>query len=353
MMTDVPIGACLSGGIDSSSICALSGAMTDDPEKFKVFTVFHPGANYDERQYSRAVVEKFGFQSIEVEPDLNDLFSPRRFEEIAYFQDQPVPSGSSYNEYMVSKTARESGVTVLLDGQGADEYFGGYHEFKSLAQRDHLRRLDFAEFVRGIPLYGDAKGNSVAQALKGLARDLSPVRRPVRKSATADLRRLDAGAAAARKDFLAVSLEQLVSTSLPHQLHSLDRNSMHWSVEARAPMTDFRLVELVLSLPTKYKVGGGFQKRILRDAVADLPDMVARRLDKIGFASPDGEFMRRRPDVVRPMLTEALACLARLVPAKAVMSHFEAMIEGRLPYDHIYFRLLSFHGWANAFGIEI
>lgn len=354
LMTDVPLGACLSGGIDSSSICAISSTLIERSKDFKVFTVFHPGAGYDERQYSREMVDRFGFHSIEVQPDLNDLFTGRRFEEMAKCQDQPIPSGSHYNEYVVFKTAREADVTVVLDGQGADEYFGGYGEFWDTAQFDHLRKLDISAFMQGIESRAESVGTSKGQILKGFVRAVSAPRRQ-RSGWRRKVGRPSAGrhaGAFSRQDFVDLSLEQMVTSSLPYQLHSLDRHSMRWSVEARMPMTDYRLVELVLSLPTEYKVGGGFQKRILRDAVPGLPANVANRRSKMAFGSPDREFMARRPDVIRPMLAEAAAYAARLVPAEAILSHFDAMVEGRAAYDSSYFRLLSFHAWGKAFGVN-
>lgn len=353
-IANVPLGACLSGGVDSSVICSISAGLVDDPGAFKVFTSFHQQDGYDERAYSRKVVETFGFHSIEVEPDLGFLFTPDAMQELARHQDQPISTGSHFNEYVIFKTAREAGVTVVLDGQGADEYFGGYGEFWHAAQMEHLRSLNLGAFRRGIDLRAQSTGRTTAEVLKRFAASLLPAKHGDGPGWVADARRILPGPTAPLtrpKGFNGLALEEVLSTSLPYQLHSEDRHSMRWSIEARMPMTDYRLVEKALSLPTEYKVGGGYQKRILRDAAPRLPREIATRRGKMGFVSADGEFMRRSPDTVRPMMAAAADYAKRFAPPQRVMADFDAMIEGRAPYHAGFFRLLSFHGWGKAFNV--
>lgn len=353
-IANVPLGACLSGGVDSSVICSISAGLVDDPSAFKVFTSFHREDGYDERAYSQKVVEAFGFHSIEVEPQLSELFTPQKMEEMARHQDQPLSTGSHFNEYMIFKTAREAGVTVVLDGQGADEYFGGYGEFWHAAQMEHLRSLNLGAFQRGIELRAASTGLSTADVLKRFAVSLLPARHTEPKGWIADARRAQSGRTVSRplpKSFNALSIEEVLVTSLPYQLHSEDRHSMRWSIEARMPMTDYRLVEKALSLPTEYKVGEGYQKRILRDAAPQLPREIATRRGKMGFVSADGEFMRRSAATVRPMMAAAADYAKRFAPADRVMADFDAMTQGKLAYHAGFFRLLSFHGWGKAFNV--
>jgi asparagine synthase (glutamine-hydrolysing) len=352
-IANVPLGACLSGGVDSSVICSISAGLVEDPSAFKVFTSFHQHEGYDERVYSRKVVETFGFHSIEVEPDLGVLFTPQTMQDLAWGQDQPLGSGSHFNEYMIFKTAREAGVTVVLDGQGADEYFGGYGEFWHAAQMEHLRTLNLAAFQRGIALRAESTGRSNAEITKRFAASLLPRKLVETPGWITEARRYGPAAAtpASATSFNALAIEEVLSTSLPYQLHSEDRHSMRWSIEARMPMTDYRLVEQALSLPTEYKVGRGYQKRILRDAAPELPREIATRRGKMGFVSADGEFMRRHAGAIRPMMAAAADYASRFVPAKRVMEDFDAMAAGKLAYHDGFFRLLSFHGWGKAFNV--
>lgn len=353
-IANVPLGACLSGGVDSSVICSISAGLVDDPSAFKVFTSFHRDDGYDERAYSRKVVERFGFHSIEVEPDLGVLFTPEKMEELARHQDQPLNSGSHFNEYMIFKTAREAGVTVVLDGQGADEYFGGYGEFWHAAQMEHLRALDIGAFKRGLALRAASRGQSESEVLKRFLASLAPKKFVEPAGFISEARQAlppRARNTATPKSFNGLALEEVLSTSLPYQLHSEDRHSMRWSIEARMPMTDYRLVEKALSLPTEYKVGQGFQKRILRDAAPELPREIATRRGKMGFVSADGEFMRRNAARIRPMMAAAADYAKRFVPADRVLADFDAVAEGKIAYHAGFFRLLSFHGWGKAFNV--
>jgi asparagine synthase (glutamine-hydrolysing) len=255
---------------------------------------------------------------------------------------------------MIFKTAREAGVTVVLDGQGADEYFGGYGEFWHAAQMEHLRSFNLAAFQRGIELRAASTRLSRTEVLKRFAASLRPARHAEPQGWIADARRALGRQAQVHprpKSFNALSVEEVLVTSLPYQLHSEDRHSMRWSIEARMPMTDYRLVETALSLPTEYKVGRGYQKRILRDAAPELPREIATRRGKMGFVSADGEYMRRAAATVRPMMAAAADYARRFVPADRVMADFDAMAEGRLAYHPGFFRLLSFHGWGKAFGV--
>jgi asparagine synthase (glutamine-hydrolysing) len=128
---------------------------------------------------------------------------------------------------------------------------------------------------------------------------------------------------------------------------------MRWSVESRLPFLDYRLVEYVLSLPTDFKVGGGFQKRILRDAVPELPDAVAMRRDKVGFASPDHACIAANTTLVREQILDALSRLGELVDADRVIGAFDRFCETGKGYDPAFFRLISFGAWCRAFNCTL
>ncbi|MDH7974955.1 asparagine synthase (glutamine-hydrolyzing) [Sphingomonas sp. AR_OL41] len=354
--SDVPIGSCLSGGIDSSVICSLSGTIVDDPSTFSVFTTYHESAAFDERYYSRQVVEKFGFRSIEILPDLGELFSPGVMSHLAWYQDQPFLSGSHFNEYIIFKAAHERGVTVILDGQGSDEYFGGYGEFWFAAQIEALRSFDIARFSQGISARAVATSRSTGQILRLFASTVLSRGKAAEPAWIADGRRRQGGAAIpphSGTNFVDLAVNEMTSSSLPYQLHSEDRNSMRWSIEARLPMLDHRLVEYALSIPTAYKVGAGYQKRVLRDATPELPTEIATRRAKMGFVSADSEYILHNGPAMRTFVEAAATRLSGRVDAKLVIEEFDAIIAGGRRYHDGIFRLLSLVAWADAFKISL
>lgn len=350
--SDVPLGASLSGGIDSSVLVTLSRTLFPDKDLTTISTLArHQG--YDETRFSRAVAEASKVHAIEIETNTSRVWDPDLHEELGYFQDQPIKGGSQYNEYLLFKAARENGFTVMLDGQGADEYFGGYGQFWLSAQYELLTWGRMKPFIAGLQANALTMNRSFLRELHTITRSLRAgllqKSHPLSDAAARWVRGAPPEAASKRlQRFLALSLEQLGRTSVPFQLHSQDRTAMRWSVESRVPFLDHEVVEFVLGLPTEYKVGQGYRKRILRDAVPELPSVITRRKDKIGFASPDALALREQAGHVRAMLQEASAHLKDLVDGDTLLRDFDAMVCGKSAYDAAFFRVLALDGWRRA-----
>ena len=354
-VANVPVGASLSGGVDSSSIAASSAAVVGDPGQFPLFTIYHADHRHDERRYAAQVTGRFGFRPVEVPVSLIDYYTPEWLESFAFSQDQPLPGGSHFNEHALFKAAHEAGVTVMLDGQGADEYFGGYGEFWLAAQRSAIKRGNLAEVGRNL------RGRSLTNA--------EPMSLTARKMIAALLRResdisplmagLWRGKGAARhayappKDFRPLSIDELVRSSIPYQLHSQDRNAMQFGIESRVPFLDHRLVEFVCSLPTDYLVGRGWQKRIFRDAMSELPNDIRWRRNKIGFSSPDAEFGAQYPERLAAMLDDAVSTLAPLLDAAELHRRLDRYRLDPGLYDPAIFRLISLAAWVRRFGVSL
>ena len=126
---------------------------------------------------------------------------------------------------------------------------------------------------------------------------------------------------------------------------------MRWSVESRLPFLDHSLVEYVLGLPTEYKVGVGFQKRILRDAVPELPEKVAKRKSKIGFASPDAVSIKGSQSSVRLQLKDTLRLFTSEVDDKKILRAYDDMVGNFSWYDPLFFRIVSLGAWIRSFNV--
>jgi asparagine synthase (glutamine-hydrolysing) len=351
LRSDVALGACLSGGIDSSVVVCLTRAMLPEVE-LPAISIYTQRPGYDERRFSRAVCRDTGAIPVEIEADTPQIWDSRWLEEIGYFSDQPTLSGSHYNQYLLYRYANQSGMKVVLDGQGADESFGGYGEFWFAAQIELLKSLHLVAFAQGLRANALSTGRSMMRETHSFVRNqIGRLRGSADGKAPEWLRQPVGGIHPVPTDFKGLSLLELTSTSLPYQLHSVDRNSMRWSVEARVPFLDHELVEFVVGLPTDFKVRKGVRKQTLRDAVPELPETVAQRRDKVGFASPDVESFHACLPEVREALTAAATNLEQFVDQARLMEHFERVVADGRGYDPAFFRILSLDGWRRAHGV--
>jgi len=355
-VADVEVGACLSGGIDSSSIVSLSSTLFP-AKRLRTITSFSTEPGYDERQYSRAVAEKFAIERVEVEPRTETLWEPGLHAEVAFYQEQPLAGGSQLNEYRVFEAGHRLGLKVMLDGQGADEYFGGYGEFWVSAQFELLRRGRFGDFLAGVSARAEAQGRSYHATLLGFVSALRAKSQATSQPTNADWLKRHAPSESKRRQgwqhFRDLSLEELSRSSVPFQVHSEDRSAMRWSVESRLPFLDHDLVEYVLSLPTAFKCRRGVQKAILRDAVEELPVQVARRRDKVGFASPDARYFFANSASIKASLAEAAERLDAFVEPEALMQRFCHVVDQRSSYSPVFLRVLALDGLVRAFDASI
>jgi asparagine synthase (glutamine-hydrolysing) len=246
-----------------------------------------------------------------VEPTFEGLL--RDLDALVRFQEEPFGSSSIYAQWCVMRDARERGITVLLDGQGADELFGGYPGSNGWA----LRSEGFAGVARGILSSRDRRDVVLA-----IGADWAPraaVRRHRRRSASpyaaAELRAASVGAVtrdSSREGFSSPLarelLRQTFKTSMPALLRYADRNSMAHSREVRLPYLDRRVAEFALSLPPRFLYRQGRTKAVLREAVRDLvPDVVLDRRDKIGYETPQAQWLSepRFIERIREILLDA------------------------------------------------
>jgi asparagine synthase (glutamine-hydrolysing) len=322
MVSDVPFGVFLSGGIDSSTNVALMAEQMDRP--VQTFSVGYAGQErYNEFRYARQVAEHFGAEHHEIvigEDDLVD-FLPG----LIYHQDEPIADPVCVPIYYVSKLARESGTIVIQVGEGADELFAGYTHWIDVLRLYHglwqsysrlpaaLRRVALAaapldrdsiryEFVRratvgeelfwgGAEAFGEArKSRLVGAGLRARLGDLSSwdVIRPYR-------RRFEERSSGVNGDYVNWMAYLDLRLRLPELLlMRVDKMSMATSIEARVPYLDHEFVGLALSVPERFKLNGGQTKALFKKAVRGLiPDTIIDR-PKQGFAVPVDEWLRTR-----------------------------------------------------------
>ena len=297
LRSDVPVGTSLSGGIDSSTIVMLSSELAGDHTRH-AFTARFPGYERDEWPYAAEVAERAHvIEHHAIEPTAAEAAAD--LDRLVLDEEEPVGSLSVYAQWRVMQAAHASGITVLLDGQGGDELFGGYPISAGFAVRAQGTRAVFEELAAGRSRAA-AVGRSIAvDFLPGparrwyLHRAASPYASSEAASSAAliDLRSREpwiSGADPLRRELLAESFE----TSLPELLRYGDRSSMAHSRELRLPLLDRRIAELAFSLPPSWVYEHGVTKRILRDAGRALvPESILRRTDKVGYEPPQQRWL--------------------------------------------------------------
>jgi asparagine synthase (glutamine-hydrolysing) len=313
LRSDVPIGTCLSGGLDSSSIVCLANKLvfngqSIDPrlvgERQKTFSSCFENPAYDERRFIEFVINQTGAEKNYVFPKAENLF--KDLSKLIWHQDEPFGSTSIYAQWNVMGLARERGVTVLLDGQGGDELLAGYPSSFYFLFSQKLKRLDLIGLIKEVKGF---HSNHMIMPRQFTTRMLDGLLPNWIKPFFQD--QLKTGMEWVREEFkkrhfrifpipkkFTNDLNNYLyhifrHTMLPGLLRYEDRNSMAFSLETRLPFLDYRIVEYVFSLPPEQKIKQGLTKVILRDAMGDiLPEEVRNRRDKMGFVTPEDVWFR-------------------------------------------------------------
>jgi asparagine synthase (glutamine-hydrolysing) len=366
LVSDVPIGAFLSGGVDSSTVVALMAQATEG--RVRTFSIGFDDGDFDELEHARAVAQRYETQHFEyvVKPNALDML-PR----LAWQFDEPFADSSALPTYYVSKITREH-VTVALSGDGGDENFLGYTRY-ARAQRLH-ERLDAFPAVLARPLLRlaarllppGARGQGYLDLLGAPPVDryfklvayqrsetlrslLSPgAREHVKPVVTPELfRRL---AAEGRTRDYASTLQYLdIHSYLPDDiLTKVDRTSMAVSLEARVPLLDHMLMEYVATMPTALKFRDGAGKVILKRAMAaDLPAGILDRR-KMGFGLPIASWFRRElTDYVRDVLVGHRTRQRGLVDPVVVSALLDEHQSGGRDRSSQIWALLALEEWAR------
>lgn len=322
LRSDVKLGTSLSGGLDSSSIvAAIDKVKSQNPIaiglKNETFSAVFPGFEKDESEYINKLTAAYPSINHFVTPTANDLIND--LEKIRYHQEEPFGSSSIFAQYKVYELARQQGVTVLLDGQGADEILAGYPKYihwylqelfaakkKQLLKKEKaaLRSNEFS-FNWGIKNYLAAKlpKQAAAQIEKDTAYDVQH-----NKQLTKEFRKAFYNRQAIYKPIYTTLNDALyyntMQTGLEELLRYADRNSMAHGREVRLPFLNHELVQFIFSLAPHYKINKGWTKWILRESMKNsLPTEIVWRKNKIGFETPQKQWMR--DGAVREAIHEA------------------------------------------------
>ncbi|NVN92178.1 MAG: asparagine synthase (glutamine-hydrolyzing) [Desulfuromonadales bacterium] len=308
MRSDVPVGSCLSGGLDSSAIVMNMNNMLADGQQLHTFSYIVDDPIIGEEKYVDLICRDGDIISHKTRSTSEELIAD--LERLVQIQEQPFMGPSIYAQYRVFRLAHEMGMKVMLDGQGADELFSGYYSsigarLASLVCRGQMgdvwrvlrnapdnmkeHRLRMLSFSLGRIIPAGMVNRIVA--LTGIPSFPSCVDQNwfVERGVRHHMRPHGHGKDALREESL-LSIEQL---SLPQLLRYEDRNSMCFSIESRVPFCSKAIAEFALSLPDHFLLSNeGVTKSVFREAMKDLVPQVILRRDKVGFATPARDWQK-------------------------------------------------------------
>jgi len=345
LRSDVAVGTCLSGGIDSSTLAVLINELIriEAPQSVgirqKTFSAYFDDVRFDERRYIDEVVAVTAVDGYRIQPAAGKVWDDLR--PLIAIQDEPFGSLSIYAQYCVMRLAAER-VKVVLDGQGADELLAGYLAYEwsyilGLAGSFHWYRA-LCEKIGAIRHHHGFIRDSIRQLL---------VRAGRRKLLRGEAPKVDRYGGSLDR----VLYRELIATNLTALLHYEDRNAMAFSIESRVPYLDVHLVEYIASLPLDQKIRFGVTKHVLRRAIKGLvPEPVRCRTDKMGFVTPEEVWMKEelRPFVLDVFTSDAFHARPYWDP-DAVVKNYLAFLAGKSAYSPEIFRIFCAELWLQMF----
>lgn len=353
LRSDVPVGTCLSGGLDSSSVALVAAQMhrSVSNSPFRAITAISEDPRNSEETYAEKVVSAGELHWIKVRPRYEDFRETLPF--VVRHQEEPFGSPSICMQAFVMQAARDHGIVVLLDGQGGDETLLGYDRYYAAYCVDLWRNRGPREAVLWARQAMQSNANMNvwrlgafllfglvprARYLYYLQRSDYFASRPRRPEWIGPMAR-------AYLDLRSLQILELETTSLPPLLRYEDKNSMAFSIEARLPFLDYRLVERSLSLMPRVKMYAGWTKWMLRNSMSDLlPDSIAWRRDKIGFAAPETLWLDRHREIMEQKVLRS-PIIGRFCDLERLRRKYRAL---NLKCQ---WRLYSVALWEEEFGV--
>ena len=369
LRSDVPVGVFLSGGLDSTSILSLMARELEGQGEQPPTAFTYQSPDFDERRYIDDTIAQTRARLLTLEVPPARLWDS--VEEMLRFQDEPVHSPTAVVGYELMRMARTSGVTVVLNGQGADETLGGYFSYfrqywYSMARRGALvaaarevRRHHRVHGSRTIPLLRDVAERLVTRPVastawyKAMGTKRKSRRRDPGGAFQTDLHRLVPGESPIDGDAVSEVLRASVEVKpLPLYLRVEDRNSMAHSVEARLPFCDYRMAELGWALPLDWKLRGPWNKYALRQGMAGIiPESVRTRPDKMGFPTSARRWIQNEWHApIRDLLSSAAARQRGIYHPERVEALLDQHRNGDADHSSVLFRMAQFELLAKRYG---
>ncbi len=374
LRSDVPVGFCLSGGLDSSTIVSISNHLNQQQEipqladGIKAFTASNNSV-YDESKWAKIVADHANVEWINTVVNADTLF--QELENIIYHQDIPLFSTSTYAQNRVMRSAREHNISILLDGQGGDEIFAGYPPFYTGFLNQLLCNFQLSDYVKELKSFKNSptSGSIYLLSLVKMAADkllpnmikqklsvtLKPEFKLLNVSKIKEYRhQIQFSGEFRNKGVNKMLKEYCTATYLKNLLRWEDRCSMQFSIESRTPFSDDKeLIEYLFSLPANYKIHHGWSKYIMRQAIEDVvPEVIRNRKDKKGFSIPQNAWlMEKQLDLKTIFLKYKHLDKEELVNIQSIENSWDDIFGDakKIKQQDLVFRYTCYLIWLNLF----
>ncbi len=374
LRSDIPVGFCLSGGIDSSGIVCMAHEISKQKniksigERLTAFTAINHFKHSDERHWAEKVIDKLNINWVKADCTSKDLLE--KLPEIIYYQDSPLISTSTYAQYKVMEAAGNSKIQVLIDGQGGDELFAGYAPFYTSLYLDFLKNFKYGALFNEIkharnsaysfPIFAISSfkiftENTFPEFLKpAWTRFIRPETPYFDKNFWNENSRHMTLAKDQGWQATNLLLEEYFSGYfLKNLLRWEDRCSMRFSIESRTPFSDdLALMERVFQIPSVYKIHDGWNKNLLRKALKGvLPDEIRLRTDKMGFSTPQNQWLIEINLQMKKMVQE-LSDSTHFVNKEKLLQNWEKIFSSNQPkLQSFAFYYLCYLIWQKEFSL--
>jgi asparagine synthase (glutamine-hydrolysing) len=350
LRSDVKVGTCLSGGLDSSSIAAIASSLyePDGKDKFCAIHAKSTELQTDESYYAKLVSKHCSLDLHVIEPSFKEF--KESIEHVVYIQEEPFDSPSIFMQYFVMKQAKKIGCIVMLDGQGGDETLFGYESYYPTYFASLLKNWDIKTFVNELINVKNFKIPKWKIFLKSFLllfrRQTDGLVRYIKTRKVALKVQHDQKNIKYKREFVSFKefqIREIMSGNMPALLRYEDKNSMCHSIETRLPFIDYKCVNFAISLADNIKYKDGFLKYILRKSVDKLlPSKITWRQNKFGFESPTSSWLNQHREI-----------MAKSIYESKVLKTICRLDKIDLKDNAIFWRLYNIAIWEKKFNVEV
>ena len=351
LISDVPVGVPLSGGLDSTGVVStmarlMAGGTDLHTEGLYTFSALYPGQSIDESEYIHEVERAVGSIPHYAYPQADDFWN--EIMEWIWFQEEPTIASAPYAYYSVYRLASEH-VKVMVSGNGGDELLAGYIPYfrayltSAIAQRHYLAGA--REVVKGWDLYKKYFAEIARTRLPGRRADVLTARELLRDGPAVAAQQFEA-----HRNLNERLASDVLRYSTPDLLRYEDKNSMAFSIEARVPFLDPEMVEYIFALPIDQKIKGGWNRAVYRNAMKGrMPEKNRLRRSKIGFTNPDVSWMKAKAAYIRDVFSSRELAGRELYDQAPLVRAWDEYLAGRPGDGLIFWRVLVTELWMRRY----
>ena len=348
VISDVPVGVPLSGGLDSSGVVStlarlMASGTSLHTESLYTFSALYPGQSIDESEYIHEVERAVGSTPHYAYPQADEFWD--EIMEWVWFQEEPTIASAPYAYYCVYRLASQY-VKVMVSGNGGDELLAGYIPYfraylsSAIAQRHYLAGA--REIVKGWDLYKKFGAEMLRARMPGKHADPVTARELMTMGARNEF--------VAHKNLNHRLASDVLQFSTPDLLRYEDKNSMAFSIESRVPFLDHEMVEYIFSLPIDQKIKNGWNRAVYRNAMKGrMPEKNRLRRSKIGFTNPDITWMKGRSDFIAEVFASPELAGRDLYDTAALTRSWQEYLAGRPGDGLIFWRVLVTELWMRRY----